>query len=59
VCTTVRPTLLSYCELAEWHNAAQFVANYVDYELLDDPTELVRLMHMHAAFVAFKEHKQQ
>jgi len=55
----VRPTLLSYCELAEWHNAAQFVANYVDYELLDDPTELVRLMHMHAAFVAFKEHKQQ
>jgi len=41
VCTTIRPTLLTYNELMDWPNAAEFVANYVDYELLGEPTELV------------------
>jgi len=43
VCTTIRPTMLPYSELMDWQNAAEFVANFVDYELLDEPTELVRM----------------
>ena len=34
--------MLPYSELVDWQNAAEFVANFVDYELLDEPTELVR-----------------
>jgi len=43
VCTTIRPTLLSYSALRDWQNAAEFVANYVDLDLLSEPTELVKL----------------
>jgi len=32
---------MPYSELIDWQNAAEFVANFVDYELLDEPTELV------------------
>jgi len=33
--------LLPYIELMDWQHTATFVANYVDYETLDEPTELV------------------
>jgi len=29
----------------DWQNAAEFVANYVDLELLHEPTELVRIQY--------------
>ena len=38
--------MLPYSELMHWQNAAEFVANFIDYELLDEPTELVGLRNV-------------
>jgi len=40
VCMTLRPTLLPYIELHTWDGASDFVADYLNYEALDPPTEL-------------------
>lgn len=37
VCTTLRPTQLNYTELYDLDAAAQFVADYLGYEELEDP----------------------
>jgi len=33
--------VLPFSELRDWQKAAEFVADFVDYQLLDEPTELV------------------
>lgn len=44
VCTTIRPTVLLYPELLDsWSAIAQFIADFVVYQPLDAPTELVSL----------------
>eukprot|EP01137_Pigoraptor_chileana_P033672 Opistho-2@24921 len=40
VCTTLRPTLLPYKELYDYDGCASFVADYLVYEPLANPTEL-------------------
>jgi hypothetical protein len=42
VCTTIRPTQLPFKELYTLEGAAKFVADYISYEELSKPTELVR-----------------
>lgn len=41
VCTTLRPTYLPYKELYEFDSCAAFVADYLLYETLSPPSELV------------------
>ena len=43
VCTSIRPTQLPYKELYDVDGCAQFLADYVDYLPLENPTELVLL----------------
>ncbi|XP_062503409.1 dynein regulatory complex subunit 7-like isoform X2 [Corticium candelabrum] len=40
VCTSIRPTQLPYKELYDVDGCAQFLADYVDYLPLENPTEL-------------------
>ena len=42
MCTTVRPTQLSYKELYDYDGCAQFVSDYLTFEALDPPIDLVR-----------------
>lgn len=42
VCTTIRPSLLPYKELNHFEGAAAFLADFLAYEPLKVPTELVR-----------------
>ena len=39
ICTTLRPTKLPYTELYEWDRCSKFVADYLEYEELPEPTE--------------------
>ena len=41
VCTTLRPTMLPYSELTEWNWAADFLADHLNYDLLEPSSELV------------------
>lgn len=43
VCTSIRPSLLPYKELNHFEGAASFLADYLSYAPLAQPTELVRL----------------
>ncbi|XP_059160547.1 dynein regulatory complex subunit 7-like [Physella acuta] len=40
VCTTIRPCLLPFKELYNWEGAAEFVADYLNFETLDPSYEL-------------------
>ncbi|KAK7505575.1 hypothetical protein BaRGS_00003320 [Batillaria attramentaria] len=40
VCTTIRPTQLHFKELYNWDGAAEFVADYLDFDTLDPPYEI-------------------
>uniref|UniRef100_T1IPY2 Coiled-coil domain-containing protein 135 n=1 Tax=Strigamia maritima TaxID=126957 RepID=T1IPY2_STRMM len=40
VCTTIRPTALSQEELDNWAGCAQFVADYLNFEQLEYPTNV-------------------
>ena len=42
MCTTLRPTYLPYKDLYEYDNCAAFVADYLMYEVMKVPNELVR-----------------
>ena len=44
MCTTLRPTLLPYKELYCWDGCAQFVSDYLSYEPLKVPNELVSVL---------------
>jgi hypothetical protein len=44
VSTTIRPTQLPYKELYDVDGCAEFVADYLNYELLYNPTELPQKM---------------
>ena len=37
ICTTIRPTKLPFVELYEWDKCAKFVADYLEYEELEEP----------------------
>ena len=37
ICTTIRPTKLPFVELYDWDKCAKFVADYLEYEELEDP----------------------
>jgi hypothetical protein len=41
VCQTIRPTQLRFKELYDYKEAARFVADYLSYDLLDPPYEIV------------------
>ncbi len=41
ICTTLRPTQLPYKELYDYDGCAAFVADYLTYESLKPPNELV------------------
>lgn len=41
ICTTMRPTCLPYKELYNFDSCAKFVADYLAYEPLSVPNELV------------------
>ena len=41
VCTTIRTTQLPFKELYNWEGAAEFVADYLNFETLDPAYELV------------------
>lgn len=42
VSTTIRPTVFLYPELIDdWQNIARFVSDYITYEPMPDPTQLV------------------
>lgn len=41
VCTTIRPTQLPFKELYNWDGAAEFVADYLNFETLDPSYEIV------------------
>lgn len=43
VCTTIRPTQLPFKELYNWDGAAEFVADYLDFEPLRPSYDLVSL----------------
>ncbi|KAK6999816.1 dynein regulatory complex subunit 7 [Biomphalaria glabrata] len=40
VCTTIRPSQLPFKELYNWDGAAEFVADYLNFETLEPPFEL-------------------
>lgn len=44
ICTYLRPTQLEYAELYEYHGCAKFVADYIDYRVLEPPYDLVRML---------------
>ncbi|XP_067680734.1 dynein regulatory complex subunit 7-like [Haliotis asinina] len=44
VCTTIRPTQLPYKELYNWDGAAEFVADYLNFQTLDPPYELPKTL---------------
>ena len=39
ICTTIRPTKLPFTELYEWEKCSKFIADYLEYEELSDPTK--------------------
>ena len=41
ICTTIRPTLLPYKEIYDYDSCAQFVADYVTFQVLDPVIDLV------------------
>lgn len=41
VCTTIRPTILPYPEIADWEKCSKFVGDHLNYESLDMPTIIV------------------
>ena len=40
ICTTVRPTKLPFVDLYEWETCAKFMADYLEYEELNQPDKL-------------------
>ena len=44
ICTTIRPTKLPYVELYDWDKCAKFVADYLDYEELEDPIHFPKIV---------------
>ena len=41
VSTTIRPTALTYSKLYDWRECAGFVADYLQFEALESPTDYV------------------
>ncbi len=41
VCTTIRPTTLKFSSFYDWRECAQFVSDYLQFEPLKTPTDLV------------------
>ena len=41
VSTSIRPTSLVFSKLYDWHECAGFVADYLQFEALENPTEYV------------------
>lgn len=37
ICTTIRPTKLPFTELYDWEKTAKFVADFIEYEELEEP----------------------
>lgn len=44
ICTTIRPTKLPFTELYEWEKCSKFIADYLEYEELSDPTKFPALI---------------
>lgn len=41
VCTTVRPTAVAYPQISFWKDCLKFVNDFILYENLEEPTNLV------------------
>ncbi|CAF0770374.1 unnamed protein product [Rotaria sordida] len=44
VCTTIQPTMLAFSELFQWNLGAEFIADHLNYELLDPAHELPKTL---------------
>jgi hypothetical protein len=44
ICTTLRPTKLPYTELYEWDKCSKFVSDFIEYEELQYPNKLPKLI---------------
>ncbi|UJR09242.1 hypothetical protein I4U23_013488 [Adineta vaga] len=45
VCTTIRMTMLPYSDLTDWRLAAEFLADHLNYDLLNPSYELSRILY--------------
>lgn len=45
VCTTIRPTVLKFSKLFDWKECAQFVADYLQFRPLKEPTEFPQILY--------------
>lgn len=39
ICTTIKPTKLPFTELYDWDKCSKFIADYLEYEELSEPTK--------------------
>ena len=44
ICTTLRPTKLPYTELYEWDKCAKFISDFLEYEELQEPNKLPKII---------------
>ncbi|CAF2532014.1 unnamed protein product [Rotaria sp. Silwood2] len=44
VCTTIEPTMFAFSELFQWNLAAEFIADHLNYELLEPAHELPKTL---------------
>jgi hypothetical protein len=44
ICTTLRPTKLPYTELYEWDKCSKFIADFLEYEELEQPNKLPKIV---------------
>lgn len=44
ICTTIKPTKLPFTELYDWDKCAKFISNYLEYEQLEIPTKLPKII---------------
>ena len=54
ICTTLRPTKLPYTELYEWDKCSKFVADFLEYEELQIPNKLPKLVPSPANVLAWQ-----
>ncbi|CAF3475818.1 unnamed protein product [Rotaria socialis] len=44
VCTTIQPTMLSFSPLFQWSSAAEFIADHLNYELIEPAHEIPKTL---------------
>jgi hypothetical protein len=44
ICTTLKQTKLPFTELYEWDKCSKFISNYLEYEQLDNPVKIPKVI---------------